>query len=147
MNDETYLRQALEEARRSLRTGEVPVGAVVVSDGKILSQAHNETISSQDPTAHAEIVAIRRACLIRNNHRLPGCDLYVTLEPCPMCLGALVQARIKRLVFGAHDPKGGAVESIMKFPFDRTNHRVDVTGGILEEECSQILEDFFKNKR
>lgn len=147
MNDETYLRQALEEARRSLRTGEVPVGAVVVSDGKILSQAHNETISSQDPTAHAEIVAIRRACLIRNNHRLPGCDLYVTLEPCPMCLGALVQARIKRLVFGAHDPKGGAVESVMKFPFDRTNHRVDVTGGILEEECSQILEDFFKNKR
>jgi tRNA(adenine34) deaminase len=147
MNDEFYLRQALEEARKSLRVGEVPVGAVVVSEGEMLSQAHNETISSQDPTAHAEIVAIRKACLIRNNHRLPDCDLYVTLEPCPMCLGALVQARMKRLIFGAHDPKGGAVESIMRFPFDRTNHRVDVTSGILTEECSQILEDFFRDKR
>ncbi len=123
------------------------MGAVVVSDGEILSQAHNETISSKDPTAHAEIVAIRKACLMRNNHRLPDCDLYVTLEPCPMCLGALVQARMKRLIFGAHDPKGGAVESIMRFPFDRTNHRVKVTCGVLAEECSQILEDFFRKKR
>ena len=147
MNDEFYLRHALEEARKSLEAGEVPVGAVVVSDGKILSRAHNETISSQDPTAHAEIVAIRRACSIRSNHRLPDCDLYVTLEPCPMCLGALVQARMKRLIFGAYDPKGGAVESIMRFPFDRTNHRVDVTSGVLAEECSQTLEDFFRNKR
>ena len=147
MNDEFYLRLALEEARESLNAGEVPVGAVVVSEKKILSRAHNETISSQDPTAHAEVVAIRRACLMRNNHRLLDCDLYVTLEPCPMCLGALVQARIKRLVFGASDPKGGAVESIMRFPFDRTNHQPEVIGGVLAEECSQILEDFFKNKR
>ena len=147
MNDELYLRQALEEARKSMNAGEVPVGAVVVSDGEILSRAHNQTISSQDPTAHAEVVAIRKACLMRKNHRLPDCDLYVTLEPCPMCLGALVQARIKRLVFGASDPKGGAVESIMRFPFDRTNHSPEVTGGVLAEECRRILEDFFKNKR
>jgi len=147
MSDDFYMLQALGEARESLRAGEVPVGAVVVSSAEILSQAHNETISSHDPTAHAEIVAIRRACLKRDNHRLPDCDLYVTLEPCAMCLGALVQARIKRLVFGAYDPKGGAVESIMRFPFDRTNHRVEVIGGILAEECSQILEDFFKDKR
>jgi len=147
MNDEFYIRQALKEAQKSMGVGEVPVGALVVSDGEILSHAHNQTISSQDPTAHAEIVAIRKACQKRNNYRLSDCDLYVTLEPCPMCLGAVVQARVKRLVFGAYDPKGGAVESIMRFPFEQTNHRVDLTGGVLVEECSQILKDFFKYKR
>ena len=148
MNDEFYLRQALEEARKSFRAGEVPVGAVVVSDGEILSHAHNETISSQDPTAHAEIVAIRRACLMRNNHRLPDCDLYVTLEPCPMCAGALVLARIDRLVYGCDDPKAGAIKSLYNIVQDeRLNHRLEVTSGVLQEQCREQLQEFFTKRR
>ena len=147
MDDEFYMHQALEEAEKSLKKGEVPVGAVVVSGGEVLSLAHNGSIGENDPTAHAEILAIRTACQKRKNYRLTDCDLYVTLEPCPMCLGAVVHSRIKRLVFGASDPKGGAVESMMRFPFDRTNHRVEVKGGVLAEECGQILQDFFKERR
>lgn len=146
-DDEFFILQALKEAEKSAKKGEVPVGAVVVSENKVLSRAHNEVIEKNDPTAHAEIMAIRKACLKRKNYRLSDCDLYVTLEPCPMCLGAAVNSRIKRLIFGAYDPKAGAVESIMKFPFDRMNHRVEIKGGVLAEECGKILKDFFKEKR
>jgi len=115
-DDAFFILQALKEAKKSEKKGEVPVGAVVVSGNEVLSRAHNESIARSDPTAHAEIRAIKKACQKRKNYRLPDCDLYVTLEPCPMCLGAVVHSRIKRLIFGAYDPKGGAVESIMKFP-------------------------------
>jgi tRNA(adenine34) deaminase len=147
MNDEFFMRKALEQAEKSLNRGEVPVGAVVVSAEEILSQAHNESIARNDPTAHAEIVAIRRACQKRRNYRLLDCDLYVTLEPCSMCLGAMVHARIRRLVFGALDPKSGAVKSMMLFPLDQTNHRVEVKGGVLAQECGKMLKEFFQQKR
>lgn len=147
MNDEFFMRQALAEARKSLIKGEVPVGAVLVSGNKILGRAHNEPIKRNDPTAHAEIVAIRKACSKIKNYRLLGCNLYVTLEPCAMCLGALVQARLKRLVFGALDPKAGAVESAVKFPLERMNHRPEIKGGVLADECGKILTDFFSLKR
>lgn len=146
-DDEFFILQALKEAEKSAKKGEVPVGAVVVSENKVLSRAHNEVIEKNDPTAHAEIMAIRKACLKRKNYRLSDCDLYVTLEPCPMCLSAAVNSRIKRLIFGAYDPKAGAVESTVKFPFDRMNHRVEIKGGVLAEECGKILKDFFKEKR
>jgi len=146
-NDEYFMQRALSEAEKSAKKNEIPVGAVLVAEDKILSRAHNETIARNDPTAHAEIVAIRKACRKRDNYRLPDCDLYITLEPCAMCLGALVQARIRRLIYGALDPKAGAVESIMNFPFEKTNHMMDIKGGVLAEECGKILQDFFKDKR
>ena len=142
-----YMQLALDEARAAADQGEVPIGSVLVHDDKILSRAHNQVIAKNDPTAHAEILAVRKACRIKNNYRLPGSVLYITLEPCAMCLSAIVQARINRMVFGAHDPKAGAVESIMKFPFEKTNHRVSIRSGILSEECSRILRDFFKERR
>jgi len=146
-DDEFFMQQALAEAQKSLERGEVLVGAVLVSGKKILSRAHNEPIVRNDPTAHAEIIAIRQACRKRKNYRIPDCELYVTLEPCAMCLGAAVQARIRRIVFGALDPKGGAVKSIMKFPFGKTNHRIEIKGGVLAKECSNIIKAFFKEKR
>ncbi|UCC41721.1 MAG: tRNA adenosine(34) deaminase TadA [Candidatus Aminicenantes bacterium] len=146
-NDEYFMRKALAEAEKSIRKNEIPVGAVLVAEDKILSSAHNETVVRNDPTAHAEIVTIRKACRKRNNYRLPDCDLYITLEPCAMCLGAMVQTRIRRLIYGALDPKAGAVESIMRFPFDKTNHKPDINGGVLAEECGKILKNFFKDKR
>ena len=146
-DDEFYMRQALEEAEKSLKSGEVPVGAVIVSDGVILGRSHNESILRNDPTAHAEIVAIREASQKKKNYRLPDCDLYVTLEPCVMCLGAVVHSRLRRLIFGAHDPKGGAVESMIEFPFEKMNHRPEIKGGILAEECGKILVNFFHEKR
>jgi len=145
--DEYFMRQALNEAEKALGDDEVPVGAVLVKENKIVHRAYNQTLLKNDPTAHAEVIAIRAACHTFNNHRLPDCDLYVTLEPCAMCLGALIQARIKRLIFGAYDPKAGAVESIMRFPFEKTNHRLKIKGGILEAECGKILKDFFIAKR
>jgi len=147
MTDQFFMRQALVEALKSSRVGEVPVGAVVTKENQILSRGHNLPISRKDPTAHAEIVAIRKACSKLKSYRLPGCDLYVTLEPCAMCLGALVQARLRKLVFGALDPKGGAVQSLMNFPFEKTNHKVEIKGGVLAEECSQVLKEFFQGKR
>ncbi|MFQ6032022.1 MAG: tRNA adenosine(34) deaminase TadA [Candidatus Zixiibacteriota bacterium] len=147
INDLFFMQQALEEAKKSIIKGEVPVGAVVVADNKILSQAHNESISRRDPTAHAEIIALRKACQKRKNYRLPDCDLYVTLEPCPMCLGAAVQARIRRLVFGAHDPRAGAVSSVMRFPFEGFNHRLEIESGILAEESGELLKTFFRERR
>lgn len=146
-DDEFFMQQALSEAQKYLERGEVPVGAVLVSGKKILSRAHNEPIVRNDPTAHAEIIAIRQACRKRKNYRIPDCELYVTLEPCAMCLGAAVQARIRRIVFGALDPKGGAVKSIMKFPFGKTNHRIEIKGGVLAEECSNIIKAFFRERR
>jgi tRNA(adenine34) deaminase len=146
-DDEFFMRQALAEAQKSLKKEEVPVGAVLVFEKKIVSRGHNEPIAKNDPTAHAEMVAMRKAGSKSKNYRLAGCDLYVTLEPCAMCLGAAVHARIRKLVFGATDPKSGAVESVMKFPLERMNHRVEVVGGVLAAECSQILRDFFKKKR
>ena len=135
------------EAVYAKESGEVPVGAVLVAEKEILSRGYNSPLYQHDPTSHAEIVAIRKACDSRSNYRIPDCDLFVTLEPCAMCLGAAVQARIRRLVFGAYDPKAGAVKSIMNFPFDRTNHKIEIKGGILAEECGRILTEFFKDKR
>jgi tRNA(adenine34) deaminase len=146
-SDEFFMRQALKEAQKSLKKEEVPVGAVLVYEDKIISRAHNEPIAKNDPTAHAEIIAIRKAGSKRKNYRLSSCDLFVTLEPCAMCLGAAVHARIRKLVFGALDPKSGAVESVMKFPLEKMNHRVEIVGRVLADECSKILRDFFKKKR
>jgi tRNA(adenine34) deaminase len=146
-DDEKHMRRALAQAKIASDRGEVPVGAILVSDGKVLSRGYNRTIGQHDPTAHAEVVAIRRAGRKRGNYRLVGCDLYVTLEPCPMCLGAAVQARLRRVVFGAADPKSGAVQSIMRFPFERMNHCPKIQGGLLAEECSRLLEGFFISQR
>ena len=145
--DKFFMRQALLEAERAREQGEVPVGAVLVQSGQIIARGHNATISKNDPTSHAEIEAIRKACSLTENYRIPDIELYVTLEPCAMCLGAAVQARIRRLVFGARDPKAGAVVSIMCFPFEKTNHRMEIKEGVLAEECAKILLDFFKKKR
>jgi len=146
-DDEFFMRQALAEAQKSLKKEEVPVGAVLVFEKNIVSRGHNEPIAKNDPTAHAEMVAMRKASKKRKNYRLSDCDLYVTLEPCAMCLGAAVHARIRKLVFGATDPKSGAVESVMKFPLEKMNHRVEIVSGVLADECSQILRDFFKKRR
>jgi tRNA(adenine34) deaminase len=145
--DEIFMRQALAEAEKSWKKGEIPVGAVLVREGKVFSRGHNESLSQSDPTAHAEVTALRKAGRKSKNYRLPDCDLYVTLEPCAMCLGAVVQARIRRLVYGAADPKAGAVRSMMRFPFARTNHRPELRGGILAGECGQVLSGFFRAKR
>jgi tRNA(adenine34) deaminase len=145
--DEFFMRQALLEAERARKKGEVPVGAVSVRGEEIVARGHNTTISKNDPTSHAEIEAIREACSLSENYRIPDVELYVTLEPCAMCLGAAVQARIRRLVFGARDPKAGAVASMMHFPFEKTNHRMEIKEGVLAEECGNILLDFFKKKR
>ena len=147
IDDEFFMRQALVEAEKSLEKREVPVGAVLVSGNKILSRGHNEPVLRNDPTAHAEIIAIRKGCLKRKNYRLQDCELYVTLEPCAMCLSAVVHARVRRLIFGAYDQKAGAVESIMNFPFEKMNHRVEIKGGVLADECGKILKDFFLKKR
>jgi tRNA(adenine34) deaminase len=147
IDDEFFMGQALAEAEKSLKKKEVPVGAVLVSGNRILSRGHNEPISKNDPTAHAEISTIRKACSKKGNYRLPECELYVTLEPCAMCLSAAVQARVKRLVFGAYYPKTGAVESMMKFPFEKTNHRLEIEGGVLADDCGKILKEFFQKKR
>jgi len=145
--DEYYLQEALKEAKKAMEVGEVPVGAVLVEGEKIIARGYNKPLSSDDPTAHAEIVAIREACRIKRNYRLPDCELYVTLEPCAMCLGAAVHARLRRVVFGALDPKGGAVESVMSFPVEKMNHRFEIKGGVLAAECGKILKSFFEKKR
>ncbi|MFQ6070556.1 MAG: tRNA adenosine(34) deaminase TadA [Candidatus Aminicenantales bacterium] len=146
-DDTHYMQQALLEAEKALEKGEVPVGAIVVWNGRVVARGHNQPLSGDDPTAHAEIVAIREACRRRKNYRIPDCELYVTLEPCAMCLGTVVQARVKRLVFGALDPKNGAVQSIMKFPFEKTNHCLEIEQGVLAEESSILLKAFFKARR
>ena len=143
------MQLALGEAREASSINEVPVGAVLVgTDGNILSKAHNLTESTQDPTAHAEIIAIRQACKNTGSQRLTGATLYVTLEPCAMCMGAVINSRIKRVVFGADDPKAGAVVSNFGIGLDDTlNHKPEITRSILEDECSSILKEFFEKLR
>ena len=146
--DEEYLRLAMDEARAAERDGEVPVGAVVVHEGAVIGRGNNRVLRDSDPTAHAEIVALRAAGLALGNYRLEGCTLYVTLEPCAMCAGAILHARIARLVYAAADPKAGAcgsVLSVMNHP--QLNHTVEVVSGLLAEECGAMLTNFFRAKR
>lgn len=144
----SFMDMALEEARAAGERGEVPVGCVIVRDGEVLARAGNRTIAHRDPTAHAEIVAIRRAATQLASERLANCDLYVTLEPCTMCASAVAFARIRRLYYGAADPKGGAVENGVKFFASPTcHHRPEVYGGLAEAEASALLKDFFRERR
>ncbi|MBV8208053.1 MAG: tRNA adenosine(34) deaminase TadA [Acidobacteria bacterium] len=146
--DELFMRAAVEQARLAQAEGEVPVGAIVVSEGAILARGHNRVIQAHDPTAHAEIVALRRAARKLGNYRLTGCELYTTIEPCAMCVGALVHARIARLVYGAADPKAGAVRSatpLINGPW--ANHQISISAGTLAGECAELLLDFFRKRR
>jgi tRNA(adenine34) deaminase len=146
--DVAWMQMALELARRAAELGEVPVGALVTKDGEILGQGHNRNLLDNDPTAHAEMVALRQAAARFGNHRLTGCEMVVTIEPCAMCAGAIVHARLARLVYGASDPKGGAVTSaIQVLNHPRLNHKVQVTPGVLNDRCSEILKNFFQAKR
>jgi tRNA(adenine34) deaminase len=148
MSDEDFMRCALELARRAQREGEVPVGAVVVQDERIIGEGWNRPISSSDPTAHAEVQAMRAAAATLRNYRLLGCTLYVTLEPCAMCVGAMFHARIRRVVFGAADPKTGAAGSTVNlFEEKRLNHHALVQGGVLAAECGAVLSAFFASRR
>ncbi|MGQ9671732.1 MAG: tRNA adenosine(34) deaminase TadA [Candidatus Aminicenantales bacterium] len=147
MEEEKFMRLALAEAIKAARRGEVPVGAVVVSKNRVLSRGHNEPVRRDDPTAHAEILAMRKASRKLKNYRLLDCDLYVTIEPCVMCLGAAIQARVRKIIYGAADPKAGAIESTMSFPFGRLNHRPEVKAGVLAQECGALLQRFFARKR
>jgi tRNA(adenine34) deaminase len=147
-DDERFIEAALGEARAAADEGEVPVGAVVVWDGKIVGRGHNRVEATQDPTAHAEILAIGAACQTMKSWRLDEATLYVTLEPCHMCAGAIVLARIPRLVYGARDPKAGACGSLALVPQDlRLNHRAEIVPGVLADACGSILEEFFRIKR
>lgn len=146
-DDRYFMRRAMAQAEKAADSGEVPVGAVVVKDGTIVGCGWNRPISNKDPTAHAEVVALRAAARKLGNYRLTGCDLYVTLEPCPMCLGAVVQARVRRLVYGAPDPKSGAVRSVMQFPFQKLNYRPDIVACVLADDCGRLLRDFFGSRR
>lgn len=146
--DEEFMRLALEQARLAGQAGEVPVGCVIVSEGQVIAGGYNRPISRQDPTAHAEIEALRAAGRILGNYRLGGCTLYVTLEPCAMCTGAMVHARIARLVYGAADPKAGAAGSVFELARSPVlNHRIDVSGGVLAGECRDLLQGFFRERR
>ena len=146
--DEPWMEEALRAAQRAQEAGEVPVGAVVVCEGRVIGRGWNRNLGDCDPTAHAEIVALREAAAAVGNHRLADCDLFATIEPCPMCAGALVHARIKRLVYGADDPKAGAVRSVMQvLNHPQLNHRVEVRSGVLAGRCAELLQRFFKNRR
>jgi tRNA(adenine34) deaminase len=146
--DFRWMALALAEAESAALRGEVPVGAVLVDGSGIIGAAGNSPISQCDPTAHAEILALRVAAMLRHNYRLPDATLYVTLEPCLMCMGALLHARVKRLVYGATDPKGGAAHSLYTVGDDpRLNHRIEVVGGVLAEECALLVKDFFRRRR
>ena len=147
-NDLEYMQLALEQARLAPALGEVPIGAVLVCDGQVLAEVHNFREAWQDPTAHAEVVAIREAASRLGTWRLTGATLYVTVEPCSMCAGAIIQSRISRLVFGAKDPKAGACGSVFNLPDERRlNHRVEVVGGILEQESQELIQAFFRQLR
>ena len=147
--NEQYMELALDEAKKAGQIGEVPIGAILVAEnGKILSAAHNQAIKQFDPTAHAEILAMRKAATKLNNYRLLNTYLFVTVEPCMMCMGALVHARVKRIIYGATDPKWGAAGSLYNFAEDsRLNHRVEIINGVLEEECRALIQAFFRAKR
>ena len=146
--DYLFMKEALKEAKKAYKKDETPVGAVIVKDGIVIARAHNEKELRMDPTLHAEISAIRKACKKLGTWRLNDCDMYVTLEPCAMCAGAIIQARIGRLFIGALDPKAGAAGSVVDLlSVQKFNHRVEVSYGLLTEECSKILKDFFKELR
>ena len=146
--DQQYMRLAIEQAQLAAQSGEVPVGAVLVKDGQVISKAFNKPIANHDPSAHAEMLALREAALAEKNYRIPGSTLYVTLEPCAMCAGAMLHARIDRVVYGAPDPKTGAAGSALDiFSSKQINHQTSVDGGIMSEECGQLLRDFFKGRR
>ena len=141
------MQQALKCAQTAQDKDEVPIGAVIVKDNKIIARGYNKSISSKDTTAHAEIVAIRKACKKLNNYRLTDCSIYVTIEPCSMCMGALILARIKNLYYGAKDIKAGACGSVVDISKIKTNHKINVSGGLLEQDCATIIKKFFKSKR
>ena len=146
--DQQYMRMAIEQAQLAAQSGEVPVGAVLVRDGQVISKAFNKPIANHDPSAHAEMLALREAALADENYRIPGSTLYVTLEPCAMCSGAMLHARIDRVVYGAQDPKTGAAGSVLDiFSSKQINKQTSVEGGIMSEECGQLLRDFFKGRR
>ena len=146
--DQQYMRMAIEQAQLAAQSGEVPVGAILVKDGQVISKAFNKPIANHDPSAHAEMLALREAALAQENYRIPDSTLYVTLEPCAMCSGAMLHARIDRVVYGAPDPKTGAAGSVLDiFASKRINHQTSVEGGIMSEECGQLLRDFFKGRR
>ena len=148
MSDEIFMRRALELARKAAAEGEVPVGSVVVAEGKVVGEGWNRPIAARDPTAHAEIQAMRAAATALGNYRLSGATLYVTLEPCAMCVGAMFHARLARVVFGAADPKTGACGSVLDlFAETRLNHHAQVEGGVLAEECGALLREFFAARR
>lgn len=146
--DRQFMQQAIEQAHLAAIAGEVPVGAVLVRDGQVISKAFNKPITNHDPSAHAEMLALRQAALAEQNYRLPGTTLYVTLEPCAMCAGAMLHARVDRIVFGAPDPKTGAAGSVVDlFAIKQINHQTSIEGGIMGDECSQLLKNFFKERR
>jgi tRNA(adenine34) deaminase len=146
--DQQYMRMAIEQAQLAAQSGEVPVGAVLVRDGQVISKAFNKPIANHDPSAHAEMLVLREAALAEENYRIPGTTLYVTLEPCSMCCGAMLHARVGRVVYGAPDPKTGAAGSVLDlFSSKQINHQTSVEGGIMSEECGQLLRDFFKERR
>lgn len=147
-DDVTCMELALAEARMAAEAGEVPVGALVINNGEIIGRAGNRNLRDHDPTAHAEILALRQAAQHLGNHRLTGCTLYATIEPCAMCAGAVIHARIARLVYGAKDPKAGAAGSILEvINHPRLNHKMEVVSGVLGDRCSEILQDFFRRRR
>ena len=148
LQDDVWMGLALEEARRARTVNEVPVGAIVVAEDEVVGRGHNQPLSTSDPTAHAEIVALRRAAQSQRNYRLVGTTLYTTLEPCLMCVGALFLARVDRLVFGCFDPKAGASGSVYNVPADNMlNHKIVVSGGVRAGECRSLLRDFFRVRR
>ena len=148
MHDDFFMREAISQARAAECLGEVPVGAIVVQNDSIVGRGFNMPIGEGDPTAHAEIVALRDAARNLGNYRLPGCQLFVTLEPCSMCAGAILQARIARVVYGARDPKTGANGSVIDlFAVEKLNHHTEIVGGVLAEECGRLLSDFFAARR
>lgn len=147
-DDAAWMRLALQQARAAGDLGEVPVGALVIKDGEIVGRGHNRNLLDHDPSAHAEIVALRDAGARLGNHRLNGCEMFVTIEPCAMCAGALIHARLSRLVYGATDPKAGAVQSVLQvLNHPSLNHKIEVVPGVLEQECSEILQRFFRDRR
>ena len=147
-NDNYWMRHALMLAEKAKQSGEVPVGAVLVKNEKLLAEGYNQPIASHDPTAHAEIIALRQAALKENNYRLPDTTLYVTLEPCTMCAGAIIHARVRRVVYAATDPKAGAAGSVYNIlNSDLLNHKVELSTGLFADECSSLLTEFFREKR
>ncbi|MDO8735037.1 MAG: tRNA adenosine(34) deaminase TadA [Elusimicrobiota bacterium] len=148
MSDIFFIKQALKEAKKAAKSGEVPVGCVIVKDGKIISRAYNLTVKRNDPTAHAEILAIKKAAQKTGNYRLTNCEMYVTIEPCPMCAGAAVWARVRKIIFGVCDEKSGAAGSVVNIVNNKKlNHRIKIKGGVLSDECADLMRKFFRKRR